>query len=316
MTAQFYTKSYVAKAGPPRGPRRQVTKTYQRLAALSRTAANSVRVDLVGGITSFKRRISLDALAKAWETSDYGRLFAEIPWADLPADLEKALHRLVGTAKSAADLQVEKLPPNVNENLRFDVSNPALKSFLDRRTGALIHGIQADTQQIVQDAVARSFTEGLTPADVARQIRDSIGLLPRQERQLANYRAGLEAQGLDTERIDSFSENFESRILDFRASMIARNETRRAAQEGQFAVWREGVSQGLIDRESAQKEWVVDGDPCEICDPMDGVRVGLDEPWLVTFPNGEMRSIYSPADTHINCECGAELHFTAEGEEE
>lgn len=318
MSMHFYTKTQIAKAGKrsgPRGPRRQTTKTYQRLSALSKTMGSALKVDLVGGITTFKDKISSEELAKAWAKGDYGHLFALIPWRELPADLAPALSKIETTVARAADFQLEKLPANINENLRFDVSNPGLRSYIQTRTGALVQGIQADAQLVLQDAITRSFTEALTPDEVADQIRGSIGLFPAQERALARYREGLVAQGVDPERIEVFADAYEERLLDWRCANIARTETRGAVNQGQLSIWKEGVNQGLIDRASAKKEWVVDGDPCDVCDPQDGVAVGLDEPWILSYRDGSVKYVQVPSEAHPSCLCGMELHF-AEGETE
>jgi hypothetical protein len=90
--------------------------------------------------------------------------------------------------------------------------------------------------------------------------------------------------------------------------MIARTETKNAINRGALAVWKAGRDQGLID-ETATKEWVVDGDPCEICEPMDGVQVPLDESWTIELLNGQEMQVEIPSQAHPHCYCGMELHF-------
>jgi hypothetical protein len=307
------SKNYVMKA-KTKGPRRQVTSTYRKLSALSRAMGNSVRLDLVKGITRFKKRISLDSLYEAWSAADYGKAFATIPWDKLPEDLAPALSGIASTTKKAGDYQMIKLPPNINSRLRFDVTNPVIRNFVKNRTGELVKNIQEDAQKVIQNAVARSFTEAMTPRQVAASIKSSIGLLPQHEQAVRTYARGLQEKGLPLGNIQKYSEAYADRLLDYRAMNIARTETRMATNQGQLAVWQEGVNQGFISKDTAKKEWVVDGDPCPICEPMDGEMVGLYDPWIIEDNRG-VRGVYIPTESHPQCLCGMELHFGEESKE-
>ena len=298
-------------------PRRSVTKTYTQLTRLSNRMGNAVSVNLVNGITTFKKRIPVGQLLHAWQTGDYGKVMGTIPWDKLPDDLQGGLDTIGNTVWAAGNFQLNSLPPNINKNLRFDITNPHIKGFIRNRTGELVRRIQADAQKTIQDAVARTFTETLTPRQVASQIKSSIGLLPAHERALANYRQGLQAGGMNGAQVEKLSDKYEDKLLTFRTNMIAQTETRLATNQGQLTVWQEGVRQGYIDKGTAKKEWVVDGDPCETCEPMDGVRVGIDEPWQLEYPNGDTKFVYIPTEAHPFCMCGMELHFddTEKGED-
>lgn len=72
-----------------------------------------------------------------------------------------------------------------------------------------------------------------------------------------------------------------------RAVMIARSETAAAYSQGSLAAWREsGVVSG--------KEWLTGGDPCPICQKLDGARAALD----ADFGDG-----LSAPPAHPNCTC-------------
>lgn len=308
----FYAKTYVAKA--KRGPKRRTTKTIDKMAPLSKRMGNAIRLDLIDGITTFKKKIPVELISEAWGKGDYAQVMAHIPWAVLPTDLAATLQGIATATAKAASLQIEALPPNINEHLRFDVSNPTIRNFLNSHSASLVTNIQADTQKVIQDAVARSFNEALTPRQVAEQIKGSIGLLPAHERALAKYREGLVAEKFAPARVEELAGAYEERLLDYRATTIARTETRAAITTGQLSVWREGANQGFFSRSSARKEWITAGDPCPACDPMDGVQVGLDDVWIVTYQNGETRAVQTPNESHPQCLCNMELHFGEDDE--
>lgn len=275
--------------------------------------ANSMVVHLVAGIRTFKLLVSPEALAEAWANRDYSKIQTLVPWEKLPQHVEPAMKEIGKAAVFSAKNEVAKLPPNINTRLRFDLTNPDIAHYVRNRTGKLITTLESGIQQAVQDAVASHFTNSLTPRQVAAQIKGSIGLLPAHEIAVVSYRRGLTASGMLPKRIDALVGRYEDRLLDYRARMIARTETRRAFQEGQIAVWHEGKRQGLM--KSGSKVWDVDGDPCEICEPMDGVSVGLEDSFEVSYPDGSVANIMYPAESHPSCECGMNLSFeTAEDE--
>lgn len=265
----------------------------------------AVQADLLHGMRTFRRNVPAHQMLDAWARGDYSKVTALIPWQDLPPDLEKARQQIVVTAEDAAKHSIPSLPSPVRRSLRYDTRNPALMRWLNTRAGDLIVNIQSDTQLTVQNAVRRSFDRAMTPRQVANSIRGSIGLLPRQETALANYRDGLEAEGTPLDRVDQLADAYGDRLLDNRLMTIARTETRFAANRGQLAVWGAAANQDLIDRRKARKVWIVDGDPCPICEPMDGVSAPLDGMW--TLNNGDVVEI--PTDAHPNCFCGMELDF-------
>lgn len=305
----FFGSQKITKAAPKR--RAFKSDNYNKLFSMSKTQSGVVKLGLLNGIQTFKKRVSADALQQAWSKQDYSQVMRIIPWEKFPQDIDPALDGIGSAVEMGGLISLEKLPSNINKNLRWDTSNPRIKKFITSRTGELIVGIQKDTQKIVQDAVARSFNEALTPGQVADQIRGSIGMYPAQERALDNYRKGLIAQGVGGAKLEKMVDAQENRYLDYRATMIARTETRLAVNTGQLSVWQEGVQQGYIDRETAQKEWIVDGNPCDDCLEMDGVIVGLFEPFIM----GDGSSTDCPPENvHPHCYCGMELHFLKEKE--
>lgn len=302
----------ILKAGRPIKARTEKTATYGKLLSLSNRQGGIVHADLMHGFQTFKKRINDEELAQAWATGDTGRITKVIPWDRLPEDLEPAMKGIEHTTFLAGGLSIGALPPQINKHLRWDTSNPEIKNYLKSRTGELVVGVSDDTREVIHNAVARSFNEALTPRQVAAQIKDSIGLYPKQERALANYRLGLMKQGVKPQRIETMCDSYEDRLLDYRANMIARTETRGATNMGQLSVWREGAKQDLFSKTQAKRVWIVDGDPCEICLAMDGIETGLDEPWILE--DGTPVDC-PPWDVHPHCFCGMELEFNTNEDE-
>jgi hypothetical protein len=303
----FY--SLIRKAAKPpksKRPRRQVTDTYARQSKLSVNMARAINIDLFRGIETFKKEIPKDKIAEAWAAKNYHGIREWLPWSELPGHLEKSLGKIGAAATGSGEIQLEILPPNVNKNLRFDLSNPFLKKFVEDRKTVITENITASGQAAVNQVIQESFTVARTPRQIAEQIKDSVGLLPAHQIAVDRYRMNLLANGASEDKANAQAAQYAGRLLDYRTKMIARTESRMAVNQGQILIWQEGMRQGYISKMS-QKVWVVDGDPCEICLPMDGQSVPVDEPWQVDFGKEGILPIYNPTETHPHCMCGMEL---------
>lgn len=293
----------IRKAATPRRSWRS-TRTYKRLFHLSKAMSNGIRLDLLRGLTTFKNKVSPNAVYQAWLRRDAGRIMETVPWKDLDSHLEGYGHRLGRGIDETAKIALNTLPPPIEKRLRWDTSNPALRDYVRQRTGELVVNITQESQALIQNAVVRSFDDALTPKQVANLIRGGIGLYPQQEQSLRNYTSMLANTGIGEERALVLSEKYAARLLNQRSETIARTEIRRVSNFTQLDVWQTAQNQGLVST-TARKVWIVDGNPCEICLPMDGKSVELQDAWILG--NGEQVDI--PSDSHPNCYCGMELDF-------
>ena len=318
MSATFHVKQSITKAKkPPKkiAANRKVTNTYKRQYNLSKQMANFMTIDLIKGITTFKKKIKPEALKAAWQAGDYTKVINHIPWDKLPEDFEPAFGDVKTAAHKGGLIQLEALPPNINANLRFDLSNPRIERYMNTRAGEMIKYVGDDAKATVRMAVQESFSKALTPREVASRIKGSIGLLPRHVTAVANFRDSLIAEGRAPAQVEKLAAAYEARLLDYRLRMIARTETRLAVNYGQLSVWREGIAQGLIDPATAGKRWVVDGNPCDTCTAMDGVVVGIDDAWIIEYEDGTTLAVDVPTEAHPHCYCGMELIFGADDEQ-
>lgn len=277
----------------------------QRSEALSKRMSAFVRVDFVKGINRFKSELEPESLFAAWKTRSYSRVMERVPFDKLPENLVGTVDKIGNAAAKGAMEAIPLLPPPVKAELRYDTNNPHIRSFLQYRTGTLVRNITTETTHNIQFAIQRSFNEAMTPNRVASLIRGSIGLLPQHEAALWNYRTALEEAGKPEHTVDILTQQYENRLLDYRANMIARTETQFALNNGQLNVWQSAADQGLMDRKTAKKVWVVDGNPCPICQEMDGLTAPIDGYWIL--PDGT--PVMVPTEAHPNCFCIMQLDF-------
>jgi hypothetical protein len=306
---------YITKAKPKP---RKVPRTYARVRALSNTMSKAVTIDLVKGITTFRKRVSPDDLMKAWATRSYGHLMATIPWDKLPDDLGPATSKIAESLNMAGSRTINLLPSPTQDTLRWDFNNPNIRNYLNEVTGRLIVNIRSDTMGTVQRAVQRSFTHGASVRDVSKQIKDTIGLHPIYENAVINYELKMRASGLPSDTIEQRVDAYSDRLLEARAKTVAKTEVRQATNYGQLSVWQQAQQQGLIDKGS-KKVWVTCKEcitktpsPCDLCAPMDGEEVDIGDYW--TLDDGTVCE--TPSDAHPNCNCGMTIAAAEPGGEE
>lgn len=303
----MFSARFIQKAKPRKPWSR--TRTYQRLDALSRNMGAAVGADLGRGLRKFKSLVQPQRVYDAWLTGNYEKVVDSIPWAELPEHLDRGLAKVGTTMGEAWGATLLQLPEPSRPELRWDTENPRVREHIAGRSRRNFVQLSEDSVRNIRAWTTASFDRALTPRQVADGIRDSIGLIPQHAVAVERYRQGLAAGGLlSPDRVQQLADEYADRLLDWRAMNIGRTETRLATNQGQLAVWQQAADHGLVDRATAGKSWIVDGNPCEVCDPMDGVTVALDEPWLL--PNGD--SVMVPTESHPQCMCGMEMVFDRE----
>lgn len=292
----------VNKAAKPRQAWSK-TRTPKRLEALQERMGSAIQLNLIDGIQAFKRKINPEAIYHAWITRDYDKLMSAMPW-DTFGENAAPFGQAIGEGMVGSGLfSLTALPPNIRPEMRMDISNPNLQDYIANRSGDLVVNVKEDTLATIKDMTSRRFSNRLSPRVIADQVKETVGLYPRLANAVFNYQEQLLDQGYSLDHVQDLVTDYYNRLLDYRATTIARTETQRASHRAQLFVWKDAASRGLIDRAVAKKVWVVDGSPCEICAPMEGVAVGLDEEW--ELEDGE--SVEVPADSHPNCLCNMSL---------
>ncbi len=214
------------------------------------------------------------------------------------AGAQAELQQLQRTKVSKADLTDIGLAvaDSIGVKLAFDLLNEEAVAFLSAYTFDLIRQISSDAQRAIQATLVEAFREGGHPYEQARNIRQAVGLTDTQIRAVTNFQRALSGgpeslrealrRGLRDKRFDGtllssieqggilsanqiqkMTDRYYERYLKYRSEMIARTETIRAATMGQQEVWRQAVSQGLLDPSAARQKWLVTRDDrlCSIC---------------------------------------------------
>lgn len=300
--------------------RRRLSNSFLRvvaaLRASVRVAENPIVIpDRIEGI--------VNGVGQATES----RTFADDLRAVFEAGVEVGIRRLerVSVPKSS-----------VAAAMSFTLLNPSAVSFLQGYTFNLITALTQQSRETIQEIITAGYRDGVTPQQQARQIRQFIGLTAAQYRAVQRYRAMLEsgdpgdlrdtltrtlrdarydasvqraaAQNarLTRAQIERLVQRYTERSLKYRAEMIARTETIRAANAGQIEAWRQAQQQGLLSS-TVRMRWIYTKDErtCDVCPKIGemnpgGVPIG----GVFQSPAGLVRQ---PPDPHPMCRCSLGL---------
>lgn len=220
------------------------------------------------------------------------------PWLEAQ---EKIQDELLSELRSAG--QRVKLPTlqKATISFRFNSQRPEAARWAETNAGQLIVEVMQDQMKVVKDYVSRASTGEFTPQQVARGVRDTIGLTNQQAGWVENFRqrqiSELMGAGrtFDQAVADSAraTQRYHDRIHRYRTETIARTEVLKASNEGRKEAWQQGVEEGFIGADWV-KRWSTEFDArtCDRCAPLNGETV----PVLDNFPWGD-------PPLHPNCRC-------------
>lgn len=294
----------VEKARPKRGAKGPASD-YETLHRIADEIAPLIEEKFKTGATKMRAKLDVRDILSALADEDGKRIEEGVPWseiidqADLRDDLQEVVERSgVASARGLRDLLVRTV--DVPEaRLEFDRAAPEVEKYARERSGELIKEITDESRQAVRNAVAEALASGKDYGTSAAKIKDAVGLTRVGATAVANYRDGLMEQGLPGPQVARQADAYRERLLKARAENISRTETIAATTQGQKEYWNQLAEDDIIDRDTAEKEWVVTPDDrlCPICEALAGQTVGIDEQFEV---DGEYID-GSPA--HPGCRC-------------
>lgn len=282
---------------------------------------------------------ALDAIATRLEAQDYAGAVA-----DLDAAAEKFAADLQAAYVEAGQKAAAWLDGKIDDKLiRFDQTNDLAVQRARTNRYELVRGFTAEQRAITRNVITDGVRRGVNPREMARDLRDSIGLTESQEQQVRNFRRSLEngewsrvlgyelrdkradrtirrlqrdGGELTSAQIDQLVERYRKNRINDRAEVIARTEALRAAHDGHDDAMRQALDRGDVSADQLEATW--NAGPAtkfarEDHQAMDGKTV----PWGEDFelPDGtRMRGPGDPrggAKHNLRCRCCKSTDFAA-----
>jgi hypothetical protein len=291
---------------------------------IASAAESDMREAFLAAISAVQDGFDVAEVAKAIEgVSDAGKAAAaalrsarwfDVANGELRSDLVAVTTQIINDSGKAAVATLGGTLKGAEADFEmvFDIKHPEAVAWVKEHAGEMIKGITESQQDSVKQIMERAWEEGLAPRDAAALIRETIGLLPRQEAALDAYETEMEGEGLDDATIEKRKSRYLDELLNDRAMVIARHETIVSAYQGHREAWRQADEEDLLSDEAVQ-EWVAATDTrvCDLCASLEGKTAKLDEPFTdddgKPILNADGEEIYQPGDAHIQDRCGIVL---------
>lgn len=291
-------------------------EAYRALHAIADRLDPKLRNAFLRAVAKLRRSLSGPLVAEALRTGDVGALRQLGIWDAFQAELKaEALGPMTEAMFQSGQAAIHQLPASVGVQLRFDLTNPLAVAAINREVRQFLDETVNVTAQGVQAILVEGFRNGIPVPEIARRIRAQIGLHPQYADAVQHYRQGLLDQDVGIGRANALADAYADRLLRLRATTIARTEVIRASSAGQHGLWQTAERQGLLDRTTVKRIWIITPDDrlCPICEDVprqnpDGV--GLEE----AFQTDSGPVLYPPVHPQCRCATGLTNLFPEESE--
>lgn len=226
----------------------------------------------------------------------------------------------------------------------FDQTNQRAVDMMNHNKLRLVQNVTEDQRIAMRRLISQGIAEGRNPLDIARSFRDQIGLTPRQQQAVANYRRALQnldAGALDRElrdrrfdrtiaaairdgdkltskQINDAVQRYTERMLKYRSEVIARTEALRSVHQGVDEMYRQSIADGTLRPDSLSREWNTAHD--ERVRDSHAAMDGQVQPFGAPFTSGAGNILDYPGDPNappeetIQCRCAVGTRITNIGE--
>ena len=235
----------------------------------------------------------------------------------------------------AGDTAAGWLSDATGSAIRYDETNHAAVAWAERNQLELVREFTDEQRGLVRRIITDGVRAGENPREMAKEIRESIGLTDYQAQVVANYRTALESQdwnnalgreltdgrsdrsvaaaqradrALSSDQIDTMVERYRRNMVAFRAETIARTEALRVAHQGTDELFRQAIARGDVEADSLVREWhhtSAGKDPRPQHEEMNGQTRKVGE----AFESGTGARLMYPGDPSagpsetVNCRC-------------
>lgn len=255
---------------------------HEEILRLAEQAEAQLTAAWIGALAGIRSATALDELADLLQSGQVERAMSV--FAPNMAQLTETWNDVFVDAGRRTSAEIQAELANIGRGdvvVRFDMVNDSAVRAMQESNLRLIQGFTDSQTAATRQALTRAISEGLNPRQAAQRFVDSIGLTPRQEAAVVNYRRLLESNSaealtrelrdrrfdrtiqraldrgepLTDKQIERMVERYRERSLAHRARTIARTESLRAVHEGQHNAMRQAVEKGTISEDQITREW-------------------------------------------------------------
>ena len=241
-----------------------------------------VKEAVMAALVALQSRVTVQVITQTLETLGVEGVVGLLQ--NFKDDLGPVINELDLAIRESGISTVKMIPKAAltNPSFQFDMFSEHTANYIRQYRLNLINQITEETRNAVRQSVLEGFQLGVNPRKTARQIKDSLGLTPYQERAVRNYRKALEeldknaldralrdkrfdrsfiaamrnSKPLTPDQIDRMVQRYRERYIAYRAEVIARTESMRAVSVGNRAAMQQMLSSGAVDIDKVRRQWV------------------------------------------------------------
>jgi hypothetical protein len=195
-------------------------------------------------------------------------------------------------------LKARKKPPLAVE------ANPRAVDWAKRQAAKLVVEVRAQTRKTIREAISAGTARGTSVRDIARELKDTLPLLPQHARALRNFRTELQVAGEGARVIEQKVDRYRETLKRYRAENVARTETVSAQAEGRLEAWKEAQEVGELPA-NVVRVWVAAPSTskrlCSICAEL-GESGGQETTLDGVYTSSELGEVPRPP-AHPSCRC-------------
>lgn len=311
----------------------------ERLLNLETQLRPKIRQAFLDAVDRLQGQVDVERIAELLRDGRVQEAMATVDAVNVSAGFAPLTSAITGATILAANRTADSLGAL---DVTFGITNPRTIDFLRTYEMGLIRNMTADSLASVRTAITLGVNAGRNPLDIARDVREFIGLTPRQTQAVENYRSALEAGSSDAldralrdrrfdptvaraisgeadlsaDQIDTMVGRYQQRYLRYRSETIARTESMRAVNAGNDQLWRQTVDNGQVQADEITRTWVVTDDNLlrhahRLIPEMNPDGVGLHEPFdSILGPIMRPGDPNASAENTINCRCTVIFRYT------
>jgi len=201
---------------------------------------------------------------------------------DAAAKLAATIHQTYVTAGRTEAEWMDGKPALADKLIRFDETNEHTVRRAKENEYKLVTGYVQEQREKTRAVLTEGLARGANPREMARDLRDGLGLTPNQDQHVRNYRRSLEQAdwsralgyelsddrtdrtvtrlqrdggGMTSRQVDEAVNRYRTNYVNHRAEVIARTEGLRAANEGSAELMRQAVDRGDVEAEMLITMW-------------------------------------------------------------
>jgi hypothetical protein len=275
--------------------------------------------------------VDLDAMEAAIVSNMLRAAEDAINWDAFEEDLKELRGVLEDALNDSGGLAEDELTQLIDQKARLDqtvksgqivkVTEPIpfaestrVEAWMNLHIAELVTGIGEETRAAIREMILTGLKDNLPPRELARIVRNAIGMTQRQALAAERFHAKLLEDGVDAARAVERTRRVQEAFIRQRARMIARTETLTATNMGQQLLWEEKAADGTLDTKEMRKVVIITNDDrldFQVCEPMPFLEANQDLRVDDAFTTGIGTQKLQPP-FHPNCRCTSGLELKKE----